>query len=55
MKTKIFFTAAFLYMAFSAVAQIKKADLSSRTPLPAQFVKSAEFEISNPTYTGNSN
>jgi hypothetical protein len=35
-----------------AFSQNKKADLSSRTPLPAQFVKSAEFEISNPTFTG---
>jgi hypothetical protein len=38
-----------------AFSQNKKADLSTRTPLPSQFVKSAEFEISNPTYTGNSN
>ena len=52
MKTKIFLIAAFVYMAFSAVAQIKKSDLSNRTPLPTQFIKSAEFEISNPTFTG---
>ena len=35
-----------------AFAQNKKADLSGRSSLPAQFVKSAEFEISNPTFTG---
>jgi hypothetical protein len=35
-----------------AFSQSKKADLSSRTPLTPQFVKSAEFEISNPTFTG---
>jgi hypothetical protein len=35
-----------------AFSQSKKADLSSRTPLTPQFVKSGEFEISNPTFTG---
>jgi hypothetical protein len=35
-----------------AFSQNKKADLSNRTPLPNPFVKSAEFEISNPTFTG---
>lgn len=35
-----------------AFSQNKKADLSGRSPLPTQFVKSAEFEISNPTFTG---
>jgi hypothetical protein len=55
MKIRIFLIAGFLIMTFGASAQNKKVDLSNRTPLPTQFVKSAEFEISNPTYTGNSN
>ena len=52
MKIRIFLIAGFVIMTFGASAQNKKVDLSNRTPLPTQFVKSAEFEISNPTFTG---
>jgi len=54
--SKTILRAAFIFVSLLypalAFSQNKKADLSNRTPLHNPFVKSAEFEISNPTFTG---